>query len=206
MNRNKLIETYTSFVFVEDTPEPADILMIPGSPTAALAEKGASLYREGLVPKILVSGRFSICKEGLKIPESELLAYPGSYRTEAEFLAAVLQKNGVPGEDIWLEEQASYTYENAIFSRKLLEEKGYPVRRALLCCKPCHARRSLLYYQLLFPETRFLVCPCRHTVTAKNWYTTAEGIDTVLGEISRCGTQFGEILKSGLDAPEMQEK
>ena len=183
---------------MEDVPARADILLIPGSPVAALGEKAAQLYREGFAPKILVSGRYSICEEELVIPEAELSLYPGSYATEAQFLEAVLKKNGVAAEDIWLEEQATYTYENAIFSRKLLDKMAYPVRRAILCCKPCHARRCLLYYQLLFPETKILVCPCEHAITAGNWYRTPEGIETVLGEIRRCGEQFGEILKSGL--------
>lgn len=198
MNRSKLIRTYTDFIFVEDAPVRADILLIPGSPAAALGEKAAALYREGFAPKILVSGRYSICEEGLVIPEAELSAYPGSYATEAQFLAAVLEKNGVAAEDIWLEEQATYTYENAIFSRKLLDKKAYPVRRAILCCKPSHARRSLLYYQLLFPDQEILVCPCEHTITADNWYRSPEGIETVLGEIRRCAEQFGDILKSTL--------
>ena len=198
MNRSKLIRTYTEFIFVEDAPARADILLIPGSPVAALGEKAAALYREGFAPKILVSGRYSICEDRLVIPEEALLAYPGSYATEAQFLAAVLEKNGVAAEDIWLEEQATYTWENAIFSRKMLDKKAYPVSRAILCCKPCHARRSLLYYQLLFPDTEIRVCPCGHTVTADNWYRSPEGIETVLGEIRRCGEQFGDILKSGL--------
>lgn len=199
MNRNELIKTYTSFVFVEQAPEKADILLIPGSPTAALGQKAAELYRAGFVPKILVSGRHSICEDALVIPKEELSACPGSYTSEAEFLTAVMVKNGVPGDAIWQERQASYTYENAIFSRRLLESYGYPVRKALLCCKPSHARRCLLYYQLLFPDTQLLVCPCEHTVTAKNWYRTEEGIDTVLGELKRCSTQFGDILKEGLE-------
>ena len=31
MNRSKLIRTYTDFIFVEDVPVRADILLIPGS-------------------------------------------------------------------------------------------------------------------------------------------------------------------------------
>lgn len=199
MNRNKLIETYTSFIFVEQRPETADILLIPGSPTAALGIKAAELYREGYVQRILVSGGHSICEEKLVIPEKELSACPGSYASEAEFLTAVMVKNGVPKDAIWQETEATYTYENAILSRRLLQSYGYPVKKALLCCKPSHARRCLLYYHLLFPDTQLLVCPCEHTVTAGNWYRSAEGIDTVLGELKRCGTQFGEILKEGLE-------
>lgn len=199
MNRNKLIETYTRFIFVEDMPQKADILLIPGSPQKALAQKAAELYKEGYIPRILVSGRYSICQEKFVLPEDGEAQEGRTFVTEAEYLEAVLLKYGVPKEAIWLEKEASFTYENAIFSRRLLEKKKYPVKKALLCCKPSHARRCLLYYQLLFPETEFLVCPCAHEIRADNWYQTGEGIDTVLGEISRCGTQFGEILKEDLE-------
>lgn len=199
MNRSKLIETYTRFIFVENMPQKADILLIPGSPQKALAQKAAELYKQGYIPQILVSGRYSICQKKFILPENEKAGDDRKFATEAEYLEAVLLKQGVPKEAIWLEKEAMFTYENAIFSRKLLEKKKYPVKKALLCCKPSHARRCLLYYQLLFPETEFLVCPCAHEIRADNWYQTKEGIDTVLGEISRCGTQFGEILREDLE-------
>ena len=68
---------------------------------------------------------------------------------------------------------------------------------------PCHARRALLYYQLLFPETEFLVCPAKESkITRDNWYLSEEGIETVLGEVERCGSQFHEILRHVKDSIE----
>lgn len=194
--RDSLIRTYTDFIFVEHKPEPSDVIFVPGSETEALGQKAAELWKAGLAPYILVSGRYSILKKGLELPEN--MAGCGVYPTEAAYLADVICRNGVPENAVWKEETATYTYENAIRSRQLMEQKHYTVKTAILCCKPSHARRSLLYYQLLFPETTFYVCPCEHPVTADNWYLTEEGIDLVLGEIARCGTQFDRILKDRL--------
>ena len=194
--RDSLIRTYTEFIFVQHEPQPADMIFVPGSETEALGQKAAELWKSEMAPYILVSGRYGILKNGLDVPG--YVTETGVYATEAAYLADVMYRNGVPENAVWKEETATYTYENAIRSRQLVEQKGYTVGRAILCCKPCHARRSLLYYQLLFPETTFYVCPCEHPVTADNWYQTEEGIDLVLGEMTRCGTQFDRILKDRL--------
>ena len=97
--------------------------------------------------------------------------------------------------DILKEDNATYTYENAIYSKKVTDKEGMEVKKAILCCMPYHARRALLYYQLLYPETEFFVCPAKESpITAENWYLSKEGIETVLGEVERCGSQFHEIL------------
>ena len=55
----KFIEDITDFIFVEDKPEKADIIFIPGGNQGAIAVKAAKLYQAGYAPLILPSGRFS---------------------------------------------------------------------------------------------------------------------------------------------------
>ncbi len=195
MKEDRLLRFYTELIFVSDEPEPADMIFVPGSTQAALGERAAALWKAGMAPRILVSGKYSITREGFTLPEEEMKRYPGTYETEADFLREVLLQAGVPGEAVLTEETAAYTYENAIASRALVEKQGLTVKKGIICCKPYHARRSLLYYQLLFPETEFLVCPCRDDITRENWHSTEAGIDTVLGEAERLGTQFHQILR-----------
>ena len=184
----------TDYIFVEHPPAKADILFIPGSNAAALGERAAALWREGYAPVVIPSGKYSILTGRFGGVQDEPEQYPGPYATEAEFLTDVLVKNGVAPEAVWPEPEATYTYENAICSRRLTDARGLTVEKAILCCKPYHARRALLYYQLLYPNCEFLVCPCRSTVTAANWYTTEEGMKLVLGEMERCGGQFYDIM------------
>ena len=118
------------------------------------------------------------------------------YETEWDYLKGILIQNGVPSEAVLKENEATYTYENAIYSRKKLDEMGIIVKKAILCCQAFHARRCLLYYQEQFPETEFMVCPVvTKGISRENWYQTEYGIQTVLGEIERCGAQFHEIMK-----------
>ena len=61
---------------------------------------------------------------------------------------------------------------------------------------PVHARRAKMYYQTLFPETQLLLCPAPRTaITRENWMFEPDGIDQTLGELTRCGSQFHDILR-----------
>lgn len=183
----KFIKDITDFIFVEHEPEKADIIFIPGGDQGAIAVKAAKLYREGYAPWILPSGRFSKPVGHCTIP---------GYETEWEFLRDILIDQGVPAVAVLEERQATYTYENAIFSRRVTDALGLCIERAILCPQACHARRALLYYEILYPDTEFVVCP---TVTRgigrDNWFLEDGKIDVVLGEMERCGSQFHEILR-----------
>ena len=191
----KFLKQYTDFVFVEHSPAPSDIIFIPGNGYPQMAEYAAGLWRKGLAPLLLPSGKYSTLTGRFSGVQSRQSLYPGPYETEWAFLRDVLIKNGVPESSILREDSATYTYENAIQSRKLTDSLGLKVRRAILCCHAWHARRCLLYYQLLFPEAEILVCPSDTGVNRENWYKTGDGIDLVLGEVERCGSQFHLILR-----------
>lgn len=186
----------TDFIFVEHEPEKSDIIFIPGSGFPQLAEEAANLYHSGFAPFLLPSGRYSITKGHFGGVQAKQELYLGEYETEWDFLSQVLQAKRVPREAILKEDCATYTYENAIYSRKVTDRMKMEIRQAILCCKPYHARRSLLYYQLLYPQTRFLVCPIKESdVTKENWFLSEKGCRIVLGEVEKIGTQFHEIMR-----------
>lgn len=184
----------TDFIFAEHEPKKSDYIFIPGSGRGELAEKAAGLYRQGFAEKIVASGKYSILKDCFEGPVSPERYLGGPFETESDFLAQVLIDNQVPPDAVLLERRATYTFENAIYTRKLLGDKA--VGRAILVCKSYHARRCLLYYSILFPETELLVCPVNiDGISRDNWHRSPEKIDVVLGEIARIGNQFGDILK-----------
>ena len=193
---DKFLNQITEFIFVEDKPEKSDVIFIPGSGFPQLAEEAAKLYHQGLVPYILPSGRYSVLNGKFAGVQEKKELYDGEYETEWEFLKEVLKKNHVSEEHILREDKATYTYENAIYSRKVTDCLGMEIKKAILCCKPYHARRSLLYYQLLYPETQFFVRPIQDSdVKRENWYLTEKGIRLVFGEVQKIGEQFEEITK-----------
>lgn len=195
------IRAVTEFIFVEDAPERADVILIPGSRKTEHAIRAAELYCAGYAPYVLPSGRYSTVNGCFgEIPERYRAEYPERYETECDFLRAVLMKNGVPEAAILREDQATYTWENALRSREVLASAGVKADTAILCCHAFHARRALLYYQAAMPQTRFIVCPTATPgYTREDWYLTPKGRDRVLGEVARLGSQVRDVFDMMLE-------
>ncbi|MEE1191984.1 MAG: YdcF family protein, partial [Blautia sp.] len=132
------LDQITEFVFAEHKLERADIIFIPGSGHPQLAEEAARLYHQGWAPWILPSGRYSITTGKFSGVLDKQECYQGSYETEWDFLSQVLQEKGVPGTAILKEDRATYTYENAIYSRQVTDGMGLEIKKAILCSKPYH--------------------------------------------------------------------
>ena len=190
------IRDVSDFIFLEDAPAPADVIFIPGNGHALPAELAARLYGEGLAPWVLPSGRYAIGTSGFAGQLSGVRRYEGPFDTEWAFMRRILTENGVPERAILREDEATYTYQNAIFSRRRTDAMKLTVSRGIICCMPVHARRAKMYYQTLYPEAELLLCPAPGaTVTRENWMHEPEGIDAVLGAMERCGAQFHDILR-----------
>lgn len=190
------IEDITRFIFLQDEPQPADILFVPGNGHAEPSELAARLYREGYAPIVLPSGRYAIGSGAFAGQKTGARQYVGRFDTEWAFMRHILMENGVPDAAILREDEATYTYQNAINSRRRTDEAQLTIRRGLICCMPVHARRAKMYYQTLYPDAQLLLCPAPGAdVTRENWMHEPEGIDKVLGEMERCGGQFHDILK-----------
>lgn len=194
MNK-RFLDNITEFIFIEHQPQPADILFVPGNGFPDMAIKAAGLWHEQYVPYILISGKYGKLAGRFQTVLKDGDCYYGNYETECEFLRNVLLGEGVLDEAILKENQATYTYENAFYSKQLTQQMGMQIEKAIICCHTYHARRSLMYYQLLFPETQFVICPQDTGINRENWYRTEKGIEIVLGEVERCGIQFHEIIK-----------
>lgn len=212
-NHMKIIDDITNFIFVEDIPAghgmengdsaeeanpgegmislaEADVIFIPGGSYPELPERAAQLWKAGHAPYVVPSGRYSITIGRFTGVKSKAEKYSKDYVTECEFYTDVLQANGVAPDCIIQEDEARFTAENARFSRKALEARGIRPKKAIICCKAYHSRRCLMYYQLCFPDTEFLIAPACGKLTRENWYRTEPGLQRVLGELARLGTQF----------------
>ena len=184
-------QSITEFIFIEHQPKRADLIFVPGGSYPEAAVYAASLYHQGYAPYVLPSGKYSKPVGHFIRPEG----VEEEYASEWAYLSAILKKEGVPQEAILKEDQATFTWENAIFSRRLLEHRHMVPQIALLVCQAFHARRALIYYQQQFPETEILVCPViTKGITRENWFLDQEKTNVVLGELERCGQQFHCML------------
>ncbi len=205
----KFLRDITEFIFLEDLPEKADLIIVPGNTWPQPARRAAALYHEGMAPYIVVSGRYSKGQQTFAGAACEGDRYKGAYMTEADFLTDVLIREGVPETAVLQERKAEFTLENARYIRKLLEEKKMTVKKALICCQAFHARRYRMYFEYVFQDTdvEFLMCPAvTQGISRCSWMESQKGLDTVLGELRRCGEQFawmcGHQDRNGVPVPE----
>lgn len=205
----KFLRDITEFIFLEDLPEKADLIIVPGNTWPQPARRAAALYHEGMAPYIVVSGRYSKGQQTFAGAACEGDRYKGAYMTEADFLTDVLIREGVPETAVLQERKAEITLENARYIRRLLEEKKMTVKKALICCQAFHARRCRMYFEYVFQDTdvEFLMCPAvTQGISRCSWMESQKGLDTVLGELRRCGEQFawmcGHQDRNGVPVPE----
>lgn len=194
------IKAITDFIFVCDPPVKSDAIFVAGGSNPALPEMAAKLFSAGLSPFIFIGGAYSIKEGKFPGPSEKADIYNGDYKTECEFYADVLEKNGVPASAVIGEARSRYTKENAVFAKKLVCERGTETERALLVCQAFHARRCLMYYQLAFPDTQFTVCPVATMgIDTDSWYLSREGRELVFGEMRKIGEQFPDEIAESID-------
>jgi uncharacterized SAM-binding protein YcdF (DUF218 family) len=116
-------------------PDKADVGIVLGAslrkdlPSPALQERldhTLKLYREGRFTQVIVSGG---------------LDHNGSKLTEAEGMRNYLVKQGIPVKNIWLEPEATSTYENLLFSKRIMEKQDF--KSAIVITHNFHGSRSL---------------------------------------------------------------
>lgn len=191
----KFYDNITDFIFVNNEPDLSDLIVIPGGSYGEIALHAAGLYKRGYADRIMVSGKYSVLKGKFEGADSPSQYRSMDFQTESQFLRKVLMDAGVAEESIYMEEEATFTYENAIYCRKLTEKLEIKVNKAIISCQAYHARRCLMYFQLLFPDTEFYVCPVQtRGINRDNWYLEDHKIDQVLEEVERCGSQFHKIM------------
>jgi len=196
---NKIISDISNYIFVADNPQKVDVIFLPGGSYAEMPEYAAELFHKGYARFLVPSGGISIKLEKWQGASSKVETYTDDYNSDCEFFTDVLIKNGVEREAIICENQSQHTRDNAFLSRKVIDEIGLEIKRAMIVCKAFHARRCLMLYQMAFPNVEFIVCPVHcYNITKENWFTTEKGIDRVLGELARCGNQFVGDVKTYL--------
>jgi len=113
------------------------------------------LYKQGAAEHLLVSGG--------RIPW--LSAGVDKQQTPAQEMAFLLELFGVPRDAIWLEETSRNTYENALYSRQLLQEMD--IKRIILVTSAMHMPRSVKLFEAQGFEV--IPAPVDYRVTQADW-------------------------------------
>lgn len=118
-----------------DETQNADVIIVLGAgtngrePTAVFRERlnhGITLYNQGWADKLILTGGLT----------------PGNEHSDAYIAARYVMAQGVPEEDILLEETSTITQENIENARAIMDGKGYET--ALIVSDPLHMKRAML--------------------------------------------------------------
>ncbi|MFA6161205.1 MAG: YdcF family protein [Patescibacteria group bacterium] len=186
---NRPFDCITDFIFIENQPAKADIILVPGGLRPQLMDKAVELYNQGLAPYILPSGGI-----GPKLAK-EIEAGVSNWKSEWEFLQNIALAHGVPEKAILKEDKALHTFDNASLSWQVVQENNIVVKKAILICKAHHARRALLTYQTAFSsEVEYIVCPIidDRDVRKDNWFLDDAKIEMVMSEVVKVGQYFAK--------------
>jgi hypothetical protein len=144
MNMSVLKDVKTVFdylFFCHETVRSVDCIVVFGSSDEAVAVHAASLYNRGLSEKVLFSGGATQQRNRVlsKLP----------YETEAQWFKAVAVARGVSDSAILLEEKATNTSENVLFTENLIMQHNLlKSRRIIVVQKPYMSRRTMATIQL----------------------------------------------------------
>ncbi len=167
----------TNYIFLDDKNPNGDIALVFGTRNAwkESIEKAAELYKNGFVPKIIVSGGNS----------------PTNGIIEGDVMAIALEKLGVPKRDILTENKSTNTLENVLFSIIIIEKKlGLQnIHTITAVVKNYHARRALMTLRKHVPKNIQLksaaYAVAQHPFTKNNWYETENGNKKVMEEVEK---------------------
>ena len=129
----------------EDSPEAEAIVVLGGAtfppiPPRVAVEVGSAFDRLLHGMRLLRSGRAPIM-----VLSGGLTVFVGSNLTESGRMRSLALEYGIPAQAIVLEEESRNTYENALYTRALLEERG--IDRILLVTSAKHMPRAVAVFR-----------------------------------------------------------
>ncbi len=177
----KEIEKITNYIFLQSSLKKADLALVFGTRHREAINKVYELYRNGFIPKILVSGGINRV----------------TGKNEALEMSKKLMELGVKKNDIILEDQSTNSLENVLFSKKVIEEKlGFKkIRKIIAVVKHYHSRRSLMTLKKHFPKDIELI-PVTYEIygfSKDNWFNSEIGKKKVMSEWNK----IQEYLEKG---------
>jgi uncharacterized SAM-binding protein YcdF (DUF218 family) len=132
------------YLRLNQTPAPADCILVFGSHDPRVAKYGADLFLRKLAPLIVFSGKRGHLTERWR-------------RTEADKFAQVAVRAGVSKGKILIEREATNTGENVLFTKRLLAKRGLNPGRLIVVHKPYMERRTWATFRKVWPQKKIIV-------------------------------------------------
>jgi len=134
--------------------------------------KAIELFKQGLAPQMVVSGRGPLYDDS-------------KYKAEARLYADAAVEAGIPREAIILEDASITLVDNIRRSLDMLDEAGRRLDSLIIVNSPYTQRRGwCMWRKYLVDEVRIcrVNCGTGPDFTAENWYRNEDGLRVVIGE------------------------
>jgi len=158
------------FLIMNGKPQKSDlIIVLTGDDEGDRARYAYHLFQNRYAPKILISGSTNLHSEtGIHLMERYLIQL------------------GVPQRDILIEKDSESTVENAHYSRRLVEEKGF--RSVIVVTSAPHTlRASMIFRKVFSPRVKVTICCDPKTFQIKEWWKDPRSRRIVLREYFQIG-------------------
>ena len=155
----------------QDSTSPADaIVVVSGGQTQTRAKQGIELYKKDLAPKIIFSG--AALDDG---------------PSNAREMAALARRSGVPDSAIIIDEDAKTTYQNAVNSKRILEEND--AKSIILVTSPYHQRRAFITFQKILGDGYAIENSSSYdnAWSKSAWWATPFGVWITASELAKVG-------------------
>lgn len=158
----------------QDPIEKTDVIVaVSGGDTKARIEKAVELYDEGWAPMIIFSGAAA---------EGDV--------SNAEAMQNIAVRLGVPKSSIIIEEDSMDTAENAEFTSRIIQDKGY--ESIILVTSPYHQRRTMELFRDYLGEDFKIInqSALDEEWRKKGWWETNVGRFLTIGELGKIFVNF----------------
>jgi uncharacterized SAM-binding protein YcdF (DUF218 family) len=145
---DNLAKIIWDYMVLNQKLEKADAILALGSFDLRVADKSAELYKENYAPYIICSGG---------IAHTDDINATGWDKSEAETYKERLLELGIPEEKIIIENEAKNSGENAILTKKLIQEQNLNFKKLILVQKPWMERRMYAVFKKQWPELEFTI-------------------------------------------------
>jgi len=156
--------------------EKVDVIFVFGSHDISVAERAADLYLQGYAPYIVCSGKSGKNTDGI------------FSETEAKIFSDIILSRGIPRDRIFLEERATNTGENIIFTQELLFKNKIKADSFILVGKPYMERRTYAAFAKQWVGKNFIVTSPQKTFkeyTSKSDDFKKQAISVMVGDLQR---------------------
>jgi len=176
LTRNIWAPLIARFLIVSEALQRSDVIIIPsGTEDGGRIRYGASLYRKGFAPKILLSGSSYLVEE-----------------TGIDLMKVYALSLGVRERDIWVDHDSGSTVENALFAKRIAEKNK--CQSVLVVTSPTHSRRARVVFNKIFQKEISVRVSCDpSTLDVKRWWKVPATAREVAYEyfVFLCYTLFG---------------